>query len=379
MARILIIGDPTNPLGQTRGVLGQRAGHQIFWFSVQHASLPGVTHFTMPLFVRRNPIVRAVLKPVYLYLAIKKIRPDIIHAHYAQTELAAFVLMNVHPLIVTVMGGDILPERGYYGIPAFFIRILLENADCITSKSDFMDAALDNIGNFRHKIRRVTWGVNLDLFHPNRDVDSLRARWQIPSGDLVLFDARLARPLYNKHIIIEAFAQYLREGGLSATLLIAESFPDPAYLAKLRQLVSILGIAEKVRFVGAIPHSEMPDYYVLADLTISTPSSDGLPQTIYEAYACGSFLIVGDLPQYAGVVEDEVTARLVLIGDVNSLKKAISWASLNPEIRQRAKKIGRDYVKEHADSNVQADRINQIYDEFLRATAKKKYSGSPEP
>lgn len=371
MARILIIGDPTNALGQMRGVIGQRAGHQIFWFSVQQASLPGVKHFTMPLFSRRNPIIRAIFKPVYLHMAIKKIKPDIVHVHYAQTGMAAFLLMNLHPLIVTVMGGDILPDQGYYGISAFFIRMLLEHADCITSKSDFMDAALDNIGNYRNKIRRVAWGVNLDHFHPNRDVSSLRTQWHIPLDDLVFFDARLARPLYNKHIIIEAFAEYLREGGLSATLLISESQPDPAYLAKLQQQVSILGITEKVRFVGAIPHSEMPDYYVLADLTISVPLSDGLPQTIYEAYACGSFLILGDLPQYAGLVEDGVTARLVLVGDVNALKEAISWASLNPGIRQRAKKLGRDYVQEHADFNVQADVINQIYDEFLGAPGKK--------
>ncbi|MBC7879009.1 MAG: glycosyltransferase family 4 protein [Anaerolineales bacterium] len=371
MARILIIGDPTNPLVRARGLLGQRAGHQIFWFSVQRASLPDVTHFFMPLFAQKNSVIRAILRPVYLLAAIKKTKPDIIHVHYAQTGIAVFLLMNFHPLIVTVMGGDILPERGYYGIPAFFIRMLLENTDCITSKSDFMDKALDKIGNYRHKIRRVTWGVDLDHFHPNRDVTFLRAKLDIPANDFVFFDARLARPLYNKHIIIEAFASYLREGGSSATLLVAESFPDTVYLDKLRQQVSVLGIAQEVRFVGAIPHGEIADYYVLADLTISVPSSDGLPQTLYEAYACGSFLILGDLPQYNGVVEEGVTARLVSVGDVNSLKDAISWISRNPEIRNRAKKLGRDYVEKYADSNFQADLVNQIYDQFLRTGNKK--------
>ncbi len=374
----MIIGDPTNPLVRARGVLGQRNGHQIFWFSVQRASLPDVTHFFMPLFAQRNSMIRAILRPVYLFLAIKKIRPDIIHVHYAQTGLAVFPLASFHPLIVTVMGSDILPERGYVGVPAFFIHMLLESADCITSKSDFMDAALDKIGKYRNKIRRVTWGVDLDRFHPDRDVTFLRAQWDIPPDDLVFFDARLARPLYNKHIIIEAFAKYLSEGGSSATLLIAESFPDPTYVAGLKKQVSILGITEKVRFVGAIPHGEIADYYILADLTISVPLSDGLPQTLYEAYACGSFLILGDLPQYTGVVEDGVTARLVRLGDVNSLKEAISWAALNPEIRQRAKKLGRDYVKAYADFNVQVDKINQIYDEFLNASGRMKYSVSPE-
>jgi glycosyltransferase involved in cell wall biosynthesis len=368
MAKILIIGDPTNPLVRVRGVLGQRADHQIFWFSVQRASLPDVAHFFMPRFAQRNSVARAVLRPFYLLAAIKKVRPDIVHVHYAQTGFAVFPLANFHPLVVTVMGGDILPEREYYGVQAFLIRMLLDNADCITSKSVFMDAALDAIGNYRHKIQRITWGVDLDQFHPEREVTSLRSQWHIPPDDLVLFDARSARPLYNKHIIIEAFAGYVQDGGASATLLIAESSPDPAYLARLRQLVSILGITDKVRFVGAIPHGEIADYYVLSDLTISVPSSDGLPQTLYEAYACGSFLIVGNLPQYNGVVEDGVTARLVSIGNVNSLKEAISWASRNPQIRNRAIKLGRDYVKKHADCNIQNDLVNRIYDGFLRTS-----------
>lgn len=371
MARILIVGDPTNPLVRTRGVLAQHTGHQVFWFSVQRANLPDVKHFFMPLFAQRNSIIRAILRPIYLWKAIRKVKPNIVHVHYAQTGLAVFVLMNFHPLIVTVMGGDILPERGYYGVPAFFIRVLLENADCITSKSDFMDAALNSIGNYRHKIRRVTWGVDLEHFRPNRDVASLRSIWHIPSDDLVLFDARSARPLYNKHITIEAFAEYVQEGGRSATLLIAESSPDLPYLARLKQQVLTMGIAEKVRFVGTIPHSEIASYYALADITISVPSSDGLPQTLYEAYACGSFLILGNLPQYDGVVKDGETARLVLVGNAPSLKEAISWASLNPEIRNQAKKLDRDYVIKHADLKTQTVIVNQMYDEFIQTADKK--------
>jgi glycosyltransferase involved in cell wall biosynthesis len=159
---------------------------------------------------------------------------------------------------------------------------------------------------------------------------------------------------------------------LPATLLISESFANPAYLVRLRQQVRELGITNKVRFVGTIPYSEMPGYYSLADLTISVPPSDGLPQTIYEAYACGSFLILGDLPQYAGVVEDKVTARLVPVGDAQALKDALLWVSTNPRVRHQAKKIGRDYAKKYADINIQASLVNQIYDELLCAAHSGK-------
>lgn len=367
MAKILIVGHPASPLEQARGVVGQRAGHQILWFSVPPAALPGVASCSVPEFARQSAITRLLFKPLYVTQTIQKMQPDIVHVHYAQAGLMTLPLARFHPLVVTVMGGDILPDQGFRGIPAIATRWLLEHADCITSKSDFMDTALDKIGNYRHKIKRITWGIDLNHFRQNRDVMALRAKLAIPPGDLVLFDPRLARPFYNKHLILEAFAGYLQNSSTSATLLVSEAFADPAYLVGLRQQARRLGIAERVRFVGAIPYIEMPDYYVLSDVTISVPPSDGLPQTIYEAYACGSFLILGSLPQYAGIVQEGVTARQVPVGNVQALTEAILWVADRPEIRADAKLIGREYVLQHADFNRQAALMNQIYDDLLRA------------
>jgi glycosyltransferase involved in cell wall biosynthesis len=353
-------------LEQVRGLVGNQAGHQIFWFSVPQANLPGVISFSIPRVAQKGSMIRTLLKPFYLHSTLQKVRPDIVHVHYAQTGFMVFPLKRFHPLIVTVMGGDILPDQGYRGLSAFFIRLLLDHADCITSKSKFMDAALDRIGKYRDKIRRINWGVDLDRFHPNRDVSILRSRWSIPSSDLVFFDSRLARPFYNKHLIIEAFANYMKSGGKSATLLISEFFAEPAYLKQLKKKVEDLGITKKVLFIGEIPYNEMPDYYTLADVTISVPPSDGLPQTIYEAFACGSFLILTVLPQYAEIIEDGVNARLVPVGDVNALTEALLWVSSNSIIRQEAKKIGYQYVRENADFKNQALLVNKLYDEFLQ-------------
>ena len=374
MAKILIVGHPTSPLEQARGLVGQRAGHQIYWFSVPQANLPNVVAFSIPRFVQQWSFIRTLLKPFFLYLVLKKVRPDIVHVHYAQTGLMAFLLKGFHPLVVTVMGGDILPDQEYHGLSSFFIRLLLDHTDCITSKSEFMDAALERIGNYRAKTRRVNWGIDLDRFYPNKDVSALRVRWSIPPSDLVFFDSRLAKPFYNKHLILEAFANYLKRGGASATLLVSEFFADPTYLAQLKKRARDLNIIDKVVFVGEISYDEMPDYYNLAEVTISVPPSDGLPQTIYEAFACGSFLILSNLPQYAGIVEDKATACLVPVGDVNALTEALVWVSANPIIRQKAKEISYSYVQENADFEKQALFVNRLYDELLQTyrTVKKE-------
>lgn len=366
MAKILITGNPISPHIRERGLVGKRAGHDIFWCHAKAHKIRGVTTFGLPNFVQSTFFLRALVEPFFVARIIRLTQPDIVHVHYASTGLAAIPLSRFPPLVVTVMGGDILPEQGYRGFYKPFIRLLLARADLITSKSSFMDAALGNIGDYGDKVRRITWGIDLKRFYPHRPAHSLRAQWEIPADHLVIFDPRAARPFYNKHISIKAFALFLRTSGIPAVLLVSEFLGEAAYLSHLRLLVDELGITENVRFVGTIPHADMPDYYALSDVTLSVAPSDGLAQTVYEALAGGSFLIIGNLPQYTGVVEDFITARLVPIGDEVALADAIHWAASHPENRRRAAELGRYYVEKHADFDVQAERVNQLYDELLK-------------
>lgn len=362
MAKILIIANANSPLTRARGVVGQQAGHQIFWVSTPKVDLPNVTAFGPSSSGRLTRILR---EPIALLSAIRRVQPDLVHVHYARQGLRTPILLRCRPLVVSTMGGDILPEQGYNGIHVPLVRALLNHADCITSKSEFLDAALSRIGNYRSKIRRVTWGIDLDRFCPGRDVVHLRAQWNIPPTDLVFFDVRGGKPFYNKHVIMAAFASYLQTGGPPATLLVAEPAAEPAYVARLKQQAHDLEIADRVRFVGAIDHAAMPDYYALADVTISIPRSDGLPQTIYEALACGSFLILGNLPQYAGMVEEGVTTRLVPPSDSNEVAAALAWVAARPKVRARVAQVGRAYMQQHADRRVQTQLVNQLYAELL--------------
>jgi glycosyltransferase involved in cell wall biosynthesis len=60
--------------------------------------------------------------------------------------------------------------------------------------------------------------------------------------------------------------------------------------------------------VGAIPHEEMPAYYSLAEVAVSVPRSDGLPQSLFEALACGTPSVLGRLAAYEEVVTDGESA-----------------------------------------------------------------------
>ena len=364
MARILIVGDANSPLIRERGLIGHRAGHEVFWMSPAAGAVGNVRVFAPPAAIRRLRSVRQFALPFVLRRAIGEVRPDLIHVHYAYQALGAYILHGFHPLIVSVMGGDILPDQSYHGYRARVVRFLLDSADCITSKSEFLDNALAEIGPYREKTRRITWGVDLNHYSRTRDTSGLRRRLGIAVGEYVFFDPRLADALYNKDVILAAFASYLKTGR-RAVLIVSELFGRVEFIAQLRQRARDLGIADKIRFVGPIDPREMADYYALADVTISVPASDGFPQTIYEAAASGSYLILSDLPQYREAVRDGLSAHRVPPGDPTALAAALVWFVDHSEARVEATRAAWAYTAKVADKRTQDAVLCDLYSELL--------------
>jgi glycosyltransferase involved in cell wall biosynthesis len=371
--RILIIGNPCSPLTQERGLVGRKGGYGIYWYSAPKAELKDLNDaFSPPL----NRFRFAPLySPLFLTKVIKNLQPDLIHTFYAYQQLDTLVIARFRPLVLTLMGAEVLPEQRFNGRRRWPIKMMLDSADIITSKSSFMDEALDKIGNYAYKIRRITWGVDAQRFRPGLDVSSLRQKWDIQQDDLVFFSPRICQPFYNQHLIIQSFAHFLNQAGSSrkAKLIVSELFPEEAYCQKLRKLVTGLNLKEHVRFVGAIEYQEMPSYFNLADIMVAIPPSDGMPHSLYEAMACGTYPVLGKLPQYHELIQDGVNGRLVTVGDINGLMEAMCSVSENLEQRKSAAIINRQRILEIADKDVQERLMISIYDELIR-----KYKKSPK-
>jgi glycosyltransferase involved in cell wall biosynthesis len=365
MAKLLIVGNPNSPLVRERGLVGRAAGHEISWYHRYKTNIPGVMAYSLPPKIASLTWLFHLFEPYYLARSIKLVRPDLIHVHSASTGLLALPLSRFHPLVVTAMGSDISTKVGYRGLYAPFTRRLLKSADCITVKSAYMEQMLLKIGDFAHKTERITWGVDLSLFRPGRTTNALRRKLEIPAGALVFLDPRKMHPLYNKHILLDAFRKYLNTNNPGAILLLVGFNPDPRYLKRLKEQVRIWNIENVVRFLPPQDREEMADLYALADVMISIPQSEGFPQSIYEAWASGLYMILGNLPHYRHVFVDGQTARLVPLGDPQAVADALSWVANHPEVRKVARDAGPARAKSIADKAEQTQIMNQIYARLL--------------
>jgi glycosyltransferase involved in cell wall biosynthesis len=300
---------------------------------------------------------------------LRQYRPDIVHVHYAYNYYGWLVaLLGCRPLVVTVMGGDVL--FGEQGSPTrlgkWLTLELLRKADYITSKSNHLTEVLDHLGGFGAKAERIVWGVRVSQFR-RVDATELRASLGVGAARRIIFSPKILQPFYRVHLIVEAMPIVVRRCP-EAVLLIAEYAADPDYTAELVRRVDALGLSEHVIFCGPIGHGTMPLFYSLAELCVSVPSSDGLPQTLLESMACETPSILGRLPRYEEFVTHEESAYFV---DANpdGIADGIVRLLGDPGLRAKIAETALGIVRRDGDLEVQARRVEHRYRE-LAATIR---------
>jgi glycosyltransferase involved in cell wall biosynthesis len=100
---------------------------------------------------------------------------------------------------------------------------------------------------------------------------------------------------------------------------------------------------------------------------VSAPRSDSFPVTLHEAMACGTPVVVGDLPPIRAVLGDLAPDFLVPWTGVAEMADAIRRAlALGPRDRERLGRSLRRHVVETADYETNMLRMEGIYLDLAR-------------
>lgn len=266
------------------------------------------------------PKLSMLAAPVSLYLAARRqlsalLRDgyefDIIDAHYFYPDGVAAVLLGRYfgkPVIVTARGSDI-NVLAQYRLPRRMIRWAAAKADGIIAVSRALEQSLLALGAPADKIRVLRNGVDLRAFRPG-DRAAARARFGV-DGPLLLSVGNLV-PLKGHDIAIQALMSL---PGIH--LAIVGDGPEEV---RLRALAERYGVSQRVRFLGRLPQTALPELYVAADVLLLLSSSEGWPNVLLEAMACGTPAIgtrVGGIPEIiatpaAGELVDQRTPTAVV-------------------------------------------------------------------
>jgi glycosyltransferase involved in cell wall biosynthesis len=247
--------------------------------------------------------------------AVAEFRPDVLYAPWAYPDGWAAVHFGRRynlPVVVKVHGSDVLLVRQY---PARVRRTAeaLRGADAVIAVSKDLALHVLELGASRSRVRVVYCGVNPEVFHPGPRA-AARARLGLDADEpFLLFVGNLV-PVKGLDVLIEACDRLRQAGRRFACCLIGQG----ALRSVLEREVACRGLTGVMRFLGARPQDQLADWYRAADLFVLPSRSEGVPNVLLEARACGTPFVasrVGGIPEIAApdssrLVPPEDPARL---------------------------------------------------------------------
>ncbi len=289
-------------------------------------------------------------------------RPDLIYATWAYPDGWAAVRLARQvglPVVIQVHGSDVLlltrsRKRRRLTFDA------LRAADGVVAVSrDLADRVIAE-GVPAERVRVVYGGVDPALFHPGSKSDARRRLGFDPSDDpLILFVGNLL-PVKGVDVLIDACATLEAAGKRFRCHIIGQG----PLGVPLQARIDRLGLGERMKLIGPKPQSELPDWYRASDLLVLPSHSEGVPNVLREASACGISCVasrVGGVPE----VSDCGDIRLVPPADPAALAAAMCEALAGTDRPGRARP-----------ARTRAEAIDEL-EEFLEAVLAR--SGVPRP
>jgi glycosyltransferase involved in cell wall biosynthesis len=198
-------------------------------------------------------------------------------------------------------------------------------------------------------------GVDLDAFRPLPADPELRRRYARPDEKLLVYVGRLIDWKGLQDIIAA-----LSAGVKPATTLLV--IGEGEYRAELERIAKEHGVADRVIFVGYVPHERLPAYYALADVVVAASfAHETFGISLCEGMACGKPVVATAFGGFPEVVEDGVTGFLVPPQNPQALAAKLALLLADEELRRRMGEAGRARMQALFTWGAVADRVEVSY------------------
>jgi glycosyltransferase involved in cell wall biosynthesis len=303
---------------------------------------------------------------------IKKIKPDLVHVHYVTGYGTLGSLSGFQPRIVSVWGSDIFN----FPLISFFnealVRWNVKRGAWIGSTSYIMaHQTLKVVPEAQGKISVTPFGIDLEKFTPRPE---LKDPDRIIIGSVKTLDFK-----YGIDVLIRGFAALLArletEGRFELIDKLELQIAGQGTLeSRLRDIVRDFKIETKVKFLGQIPHDQVPNVLNRFDI-YSAPSredSESFGVAIVEASSCEVPVVVTRVGGLQEVVLDGITGLIVEKDSVSELAAAFYKLIMDKDLRIKMGKAGRLHVTSLYNWPSNVSRMEWLYLTGIRRYRRSK-------
>lgn len=227
---------------------------------------------------------------------------DLVDAQFFHPDGAAAVQIGAAlglPVSIKARGADIHHWGKAPGTAAQVLDAGLKAQGLLAVAGGIADD-MAALGIPRSKITIHRTGLDRAVFRPH-DKAEARSALGLPQDRPLLACVGALIPRKGQVFAIEALAELPQ-----AELLLAGSGADEAMLSAR---AAALGLTDRVHFLGAVPHGELPRVLSAADVFVLPTASEGLANAWVEALACGTPVVTTPIPGALELLTDPAWGR----------------------------------------------------------------------
>ena len=271
-----------------------------------------------------------------LYRYLQHEKPHIVQTHNWGTLFEGFVAAKLAgvPVVIHAERGTIQGRKRNL----LFQRALWKAVNQVLSVSEIHRQLLSaTVGFPGEHIKPIANGVDTEIFQPRYDEKTaIRTKLGFEPGRFYIGTVGNLRPVKNHALLLRACRQLCLDQD-DVRLIIAGTGP---LKEQLSELAGLLGIQHKVRLLGA--RTDIPEVLNAMDLFVLPSLSEGMPNAVLEAMACGLPVVATQVGGVSEVVEHGVTGLLVPSEDEAALTSRLEELFLSETTRQMLGKNARE-------------------------------------
>jgi L-malate glycosyltransferase len=331
----------------------------------------GIKVYRFPFFARNKllieykkiPYLRMLLYYTTGFLltiyAVFKNKSDVIHAHWAiPTGLIGVWVGSLlgKPLFVTIHGTDLrMALEGSEFIRRLFIFVC-KKASHLNCVSEVQKRELERLGVSTERISIIPMGIDASFLETgkNREVKS-------GNRPITILSNRNLLPIYNVSLLIRAIPIVLEEKPETRFLIAGDGTQKGA----LEREVKSLNINSSVKFLGRVPHDQMPNLLSQADIYVSTSLYDGTSVSLLEAMGAGAFPVVTDISANREWIINGENGFLISPDEPKSLASRIIDAIRDRRLLEKGR-IENLSIVEKALWPANIEKIKKVYSKVLK-------------
>lgn len=336
-----------------------KRGHEIHVISFTSNAIVRTKVHLIDLGVAANGSDIEKLKYLTTGKKIKKlvegIQPDIVNVHYATSYGIAVALSGIQNYILSVWGSDIydFPKKSI--LHKVLLKYSLQKAPHLFSTSHAM---ANEAGKYTNKKFEITpFGVNMDLFNPNKRTRSMNA------PPFTIGIVKTLSSLYGIDYLLKAVAIINKEN--PALAIIVRIAGDGPQADDYKKLAVELGIEKQTHFLGKITQEDAAEEWANMDVAV-------IPSVMYESFgvaaveagASGTPVIISNVAGLLETTKPGHSSEVVPRKDAGAIAKAILKLYKNPDLRRKMGDEGRKYCSQKYEINQCFMQVFALFEQY---------------